>query len=199
MNFLAHLYLSKPTVPARVGNLLGDFARGLDTSAQPPEVLRGLQNHRRVDQLTDQHPAVVDARRYFSPQRRRFAGICLDVLFDHYLIRHWDQFSEQPLEPFLADCYQDLERGFVLMPPRMQQVMERMIDDDWLSSYESLENVNFALNRIAGRIRFRHRFDDPIEEIRPHYQHFEQVFLRLFPDLIDAVNSVQQRPQVTSP
>ncbi len=189
MNFLAHLYLSQPTVQARVGNLLGDFSRGLDIGSLPADVVTGLHNHRRVDALTDRHPAVVAARSCFSPQRRRFAGICLDVLFDHYLIHHWHSFSQQPLDQFLAESYRDLQQGLPLMPAQMQRVMARMIEDDWLSSYESLETVNFALNRIAGRIRFRHRFDDPIEEIRPNYQHFEAAFLSLFPDLILAVNT----------
>jgi len=189
MNFLAHLFLSPATVESRVGNLLGDFARGLDEQGLSPELKQGLRNHRRVDQLTDSHPDVVDCRRLFSPQRRRFAGICLDVLFDHYLIHHWQQFSQQPLQQFLQQCYRDLEQGLPLMPTDMQRVMGRMIADDWLSSYESLDNVNFALNRIAGRIRFSHQFEDPIVEIRPNYHQFERAFLTLFPQLIEATET----------
>ena len=42
MNHFAHLVLARPTVASTVGNLLGDFARGVDTDSLPPRVRAGL-------------------------------------------------------------------------------------------------------------------------------------------------------------
>lgn len=184
MNHLAHLFLSPPSVEARVGNLLGDFARGLDSSLLPSEVRRGLENHRAVDAFTDQHPDVKAAKTLFSSKRRRFAGVALDVLFDHYLLRHWRVFTDTPKSAFIEDVYHDLTVGRPLMPERMARVTQRMVEDDWLGAYESLDNIGLALDRIAGRIRFRNEFAGMIEEIRPLDAALEAHFLSFFPQLV---------------
>ncbi len=105
MNHFAHLVLARPTVESTVGNLLGDFARGVDLAALVPAVRAGLDNHRAVDRFTDSHPRVRAMKRAFSPARRRFAGIALDIYFDHLLIRHWDRFYARDLEILIGEFY----------------------------------------------------------------------------------------------
>jgi acyl carrier protein phosphodiesterase len=65
VNHFAHLYLARPTVESRVGNLLGDFARGLDTDRLPEAVRAGLEHHRAVDAFTDAHPEVLACKALF--------------------------------------------------------------------------------------------------------------------------------------
>lgn len=184
MNFFAHLVLAQPNVHSRVGNLLGDFARGVDITTLSPVVAEGLVNHRRVDQFTDHHSEVRQMKTCFSSQRRRFSGIALDVLFDHYLLSHWDQYSAVPKQAFITELYSDLQAGQGLMPSRMQQVTSRIAEQDWFRSYETLDGVAYALDRIASRIRFENRFDGIGEELEQHYDRFEDGFNRFFPELI---------------
>lgn len=189
LNYLAHLYFSQPTVESRVGNLLGDFARGLITETQPTAVLNGLKNHRAIDGYTDHHPQVRHLKTLFSPQRRRFSGIILDVLFDHFLIHHWERYSQQSFDAFLENAYNDLNAGYPLMPEHMQKVIHRMIQHDWIRSYTDLQHVGFALDRIASRIRFDNNFTNAHEEIEPLYELLDQGFATFFPDLIQFVAS----------
>lgn len=184
MNHFAHLFLARPTVESRVGNLLGDFARGLDVDSLVAPVRAGLINHRKVDAYTDSHPDVIACKRLFSPQRRRFAGVALDVLFDHYLLRHWQTFANTPQQAFIDSVYRDLEAGRHLMPPGMATTTAQMIDNDWFNAYCELENIGYALDRIAGRIRFRNDFAGIIEEIQVHDGVLEQHFLSFFPSLL---------------
>ena len=86
MNHLAHLFLAPDSPEARVGSLLGDFARGIVQDDLPAAVRDGLKHHRAVDAFTDQHPEVLASKRLFSPQRRRFAGVALDILYYDYLL-----------------------------------------------------------------------------------------------------------------
>lgn len=183
MNHFAHLYLARPTVESRVGNLLGDFARGLDTDRLPGAVRAGLEHHRAVDAFTDAHPEVLACKALFSTERRRFAGIALDILFDHYLLRHWNSFGHGDRGRFISELYRDLERGAGLMPDEMARVTERMVTHDWFHAYQDLDNVGAAMDRVAQRIRFRHRFAGIIEEIRPLDNELETRFLAFFPDL----------------
>lgn len=198
MNHLAHLFLAQPTTPSRVGNLLGDFARGVDTEALSAPVRHGLQNHWTVDAYTDQHPEVRASKALFSSRRRRFAGIALDVLYDHFLIRHWTTFAVVDFDAFVAGAYADLEAGEHLMPSHMATVVGRMIRHDWFDAYRDLEQVGFALDRIAGRIRFANRFDGVIEEIRAHDEELERHFLEFMPELIAYVQSRQTETPIES-
>lgn len=184
MNHLAHLFLVTPEMEVRVGSLLGDFARGLDIDRLPAGVVRGLRHHRAVDAFTDRHPEVLACKQLFSRRRRRFAGIALDVLFDHYLLRHWERYSHQGRDEFIADAYRDLQRGRHLMPESMARVIQRMIEQDWLGSYQDLDTVGYALDRIATRIRFVNEFGGVIEEVRRHDNELEQRFLKFFPELL---------------
>lgn len=189
MNHLAHLFFAQPTVQSRVGNLLGDFARGVKADELPDAMRRGLENHWAVDSYTDQHPEVRASKALFSSRRRRFAGIALDVLYDHFLIIHWAEFADRRRNSFVGEVYSDLEEGRGLMPSQMARVVGRMIRHDWFTAYGDLQQIGFALDRVAERIRFRNNFDGAVEEIEAHYDELEAHFLRFFPDLIAHVQS----------
>lgn len=189
MNHLAHLFLAQPTTESRVGNLLGDFAKGVRTEQMAPDIQRGLANHRAVDAYTDQHPEVAESRALFSSQRRRFSGIALDVLYDHFLIRHWATFATLPLDTFIGLVYRDLDKGKPLMPEHMAQVVSRIIGHDWFTAYGDFYNIGGALDRVAERIRFRNAFGGVIEELEPLHDDLEARFLRFFPDLIRHVQA----------
>lgn len=184
MNHLAHLFLAPDSELHRVGSLLGDFARGLDSQALPAAIRDGLRHHRAVDAFTDQHPEVVASKRLFSNQRRRFAGVALDILYDHYLLRNWHRFSAVAVDDFIDQVYRELTIHRQAMPEKMQAVTGQIVRYDWFRSYQDLDNIGFALDRVANRIRFRHSFYGIIEEIQAYDDELEAHFLSFFPDLL---------------
>jgi len=184
MNHFAHLVLAQPTVESTVGNLLGDFARGLDAGSLAPPVRAGLLNHRAVDRFTDSHPLVVEMRRSFSRARRRFAGIALDIYFDHLLIDYWDQLEQRSLEPLISGFYRRMAAGQAMMPGQdMRRVTRRMIDYDWFGSYRELEAIATSLDRVAARIRFANSFANAIEDLQRNDTLIRQGFLEFYPQL----------------
>lgn len=185
MNHLAHLFLAPDSPQARIGSLLGDFARGIVPDELPADVRHGLYHHRAVDAFTDRHPEVLASKQLFSAQRRRFAGVALDILYDHYLLRNWQHFSHVDADTFIRQIYRELDANSSLMPEPMQQVTQRIIHHDWFRSYMELENIGYALDRVASRIRFNNAFHGIIEEIKEHDSELERRFLRFFPELND--------------
>lgn len=184
MNHFAHLVLSQPTLESTVGNLLGDFARGLDQHSLPQAVLAGLRNHRAVDRFTDAHPRVLAMKRAFGSERRRFAGIALDIYFDHLLINHWQQFEQRHLESLIGEFYQRLFAGRDLMPDdNMRRVTRRMVEYDWFGSYRDIDAVAESLDRVAGRIRFENRFDNAIEDLLQNHEMIRDGFFEFYPQL----------------
>ena len=184
MNYLAHLCLAKPTADSHFGNLLGDFGGRRHLPGLPNAVKSGLENHYLVDRFTDSHPLVKEAKSYFSPQRRRFAGVAVDVVFDHFLTQHWSRFYHTPLSDFKRTSYGLLNARLPLMPAHMQRVVTSMTNNDWFKEYETLEGVGLALDNIAGRIRFTNTFAGAVDDIARHYNELDALFLAFYPELV---------------
>ena len=192
MNYFAHLVLSQPTVESTVGNLLGDFAKGVKRETLNHAVTSGLDNHRAVDRFTDAHESIQALKRLFSPERRRFAGIALDVYFDHLLMTHWQAFDSRPLQSVIDEFYQRMTEGQALMPStHMRDTTQRMVEYDWFGSYRELDSIAHALDRIATRLRFKNRFDNSIEEILTNQGEIDDVFLVFFPELLEHVQNLR--------
>jgi acyl carrier protein phosphodiesterase len=190
MNFLAHCLLAQANGHSLVGNLLGDFCKGVDTSSLPRNIYLGLMNHRAVDKFTDQHLEVLKAKQYFSTHRRRFAGIAIDVLFDHFLIKHWSLFCEISFEEFKKQTYHYLIDNLSLMPSEMASVITRVVQQDWFASYQQIGGVGLALDRIASRIRFKNQFSGCLEDIELHLDELETAFNVFFPQLQSHIHTL---------
>ncbi len=179
MNYLAHLYLSDPDDAHRLGNLAGDWVKGrLQGQPLPPRVIEGVRRHRAVDSYSDQHPLMLEAREKLPAQRRRVAGIILDMLWDHFLVRHWSDYHPRPLRDFLDDCYAGLDRLQPYWPPGAQRALPRIIEEDWLSAYGDLDAVAFSLDRIARRLRRDPGLAGAMQDVLPLYAELEADFLR---------------------
>lgn len=183
MNYLAHLFFAADNTDSRIGNLLGDFCRGVDVKNLPAAVQQGLRQHRAVDAFTDHSAEVQAAKQYFSATRRRFSGIAIDMLFDHFLIRHWSEFHPQPFDLYRHQLYQKLRADLPQMPSSMQPTVNAIIRQDWFLSYVDINQLGQALDRVAQRIRFANQFAGAALDIQAHYPELEQLFLQFFPRL----------------
>lgn len=183
MNHLAHFFLAPDSPEARVGSMLGDFIRGVDLASLPGSVRFGVRHHLAVDRFTDTHPEVLASKRLFSSQRRRFSGVALDILYDHFLLCHWEKFSNTDQNTFIQGVYAELQQHESLMSADMSRTARHMVSHDWFGSYRDLDNIGYALDRVASRIRFQNSFAGIINEIRPIHAELEEHFLSFFPDL----------------
>jgi acyl carrier protein phosphodiesterase len=187
MNYLAHALLSGNSDAAITGGLLGDFVKGRLDGRFDTEVTEAIVLHRAVDRFTDAHAIPHASRALISPARRRFAGVLVDVFYDHFLARHWSRYCDIALEDFTAHVYAILLPQRDGFPERLRHVLPHMAANDWLASYAELWAVNAALNGIARRFQ---RFPraivlvDAVIELETNYREFEEHFLAFFPELM---------------
>ena len=87
LNYLTHLFFSGPGEEALLGSLLGDFDKGNPVGRCPPAVADAIFFHRKIDSYSDRHIIPRRSRKRISPARRRFAGVIVDVVYDHFLSR----------------------------------------------------------------------------------------------------------------
>ncbi len=188
MNYLAHLFLAKPTADSQFGNLLGDFRRGVNVASYSPNVQRGLENHHTVDKFTDQHELVRQAKLLFHPSRRRFAPVAIDIYFDHLLIKHWSAFTDTPFSLFCDERFALLERRLPVMPRNMQHSVGHLITHNWFNDYAKEEGIAKAIAVVAKRIRFKNEFHKSVNDIVCNKEELESLFLSFFPQLIEHVH-----------
>ena len=183
MNFLAHALLAGPDPADRLGAMLGDFVKGPLPAGLPAPVASGVELHRRIDSFADTHPAFHRSRTRVSPQRRRYAGIMIDMFYDHFLALHWESFSGEPLEDFAAGIYELMSDHTALLPPRLAHILPYMREQDWMSSYRSPDAIATALDRMAERRLTRpNGLAGSAAELEGRYGEFEQDFVAFFPD-----------------
>lgn len=196
MNYLAHLYLARHGDDAMLGALLGDFVFGVSgPEAYPPPIRQEILLHRRIDRYTDAHPSVLAARALFTDGRRRYAGIALDVYYDHLLARDWARWSDIALDAFTSRFYTHLLANHAQLPARLQTIAPLMAQHDWLGSYRERATVDRAVRRIATRLsRNGDKLVACLEDLRMHEPAIERGFEALLSDLVVQAGELRSAP-----
>lgn len=153
MNFLAHALLAGDDPALIVGGVVGDWIKGVLPGALPPDLARGVALHRAIDAHAETHHAFCLSRTRISPARRRYAGVLVDMYYDHLLARDWTQHHAQPLSAFCRDIYLHIEYRMRDLPEAAHPALSMMAREDWLSSYANVEGIADVLARMSHRAR----------------------------------------------
>ena len=152
----------------------------------------GIRLHREIDRFTDQHPVVAKACREISTDRRRLAGIIVDIAFDYYLTRHWSQFSNEERESTISRGYATMamvaSTGF---SRKTQSLISKMRSSDWLTAYGTLEGQQLTFRRVSRISPAIANLKGAEEEIVKNDSIFEQCFLDFYPELMRNVSNFQ--------
>jgi acyl carrier protein phosphodiesterase len=192
MNYLAHLFVAPNDPESRLGNACADFVKGAVPTTYPLRVQAGIRLHRSIDAFTDNHPVLRSCAQLFEPEYRRYAGVMLDVTFDHLLARSWTDFATLPLSEFVSDVYRDLIATASLAPTKFLPVIESMTEWDWLSSYMEPQSVERMLHSIAARLRRPNPLRDAAKAVFAVETELESAFRTFLPQL--AIFATQQDP-----
>ena len=187
MNWLAHVFLSEPSVEFRLGNLLADIVKGQDREGMGTDFLRGIQGHQVIDSFTDSHPVVRRSRARVDSGQRRFSGVLVDVFYDYFLATNWERYSPVHLPVFTTDFYADISATPIALPQQAQATVDRMIRHDMLGAYTQIDAVEQSLRRLSMRLSARwHRpfmLEAGVADLRAHHDAFAADFAEFFPQL----------------
>ena len=195
MNVLAHALLAGDDAALRLGGILGDFTHGTPDEALPARVRDGIYLHRAIDGFTDNHDEVRAARERMPPPFRRYAGILLDVWFDHCLARDFARWSDEPLGTFSDRYRAELHEAMPLLPERLRRFLTYMDRYDLPAGYARLERVEHALAGLSTRLSRANPIAEAVPVLMADEAALRDTFERFFPDLrAFAADCVRQPP-----
>lgn len=183
MNFLAHIYLSGENDLVKIGNFMADGIRGNDYLKFPDEVIKGILLHRQIDTFTDLHPIYRKSKHRLHEKYGHYSGVIMDILYDHFLAKNWNEYSYEKLEDYVESFYKSLENNKAILSEKTKSIVPYMIDQNWLASYASLAGIEKILFQMDYRTKHRANMQEAIVELQEFYFQFEEEFTLFFEEL----------------
>ncbi|WP_411895601.1 ACP phosphodiesterase [Winogradskyella sp. A2] len=189
MNFLAHIYLSGNNELVTIGNFVADGIRGKKYMQYPDEIQVGILLHRAIDTFTDAHAVFRRSTKRLHKPYGHYSGVIIDIFYDHYLAKNWDQYSNKPLDIYVDNFYKSLEENFEILPPKFKHLTPFMIEGNWLLSYAKIDGIQSVLNGMNRRTEGRSKMNLATKELKLFYNEFENDFTEFFTELIAFSNT----------
>lgn len=183
MNFLAHIYLSGDNDLIKIGNFMADGIRGKHFENYPLDVQKGIILHRAIDTFTDAHPIFRQSTKKLHEKYHHYSGVIVDVLYDHFLAKNWNQYSDEKLDDFVERFYQSLYDNNKILSNRTKDIMPYMIAHNWLVSYQTIEGIHRILTQMDGRTKNQSQMRFATNELSEFYSEFEEEFTNFFQEL----------------
>ena len=188
MNFLAHIYLSGDNDLIKIGNFIADGIRGKQFETFPAEIQKGIILHRAIDTYTDAHPTFRQSTKKLHEKYHHYAGVIIDVFYDHFLAKNWKTYSDENLEDFVKRFYDSLTENHALLTERTQHLMPVMFRENWLVSYQTIEGIHHILTQMDRRTKNTSKMQFASNELKEYYTEFETEFTAFFEELKQHVN-----------
>lgn len=188
MNYLAHIYLSGANEEILVGNFIGDYVKGFELSKYPETMRKGIMLHRHIDSFTDTNLIVKRSKTRMAEKYRKYAGIIVDIFYDHFLVNTWHEYSNAPLEEFILQVHEILCRHLDALPEGVRLFLPSFIKNNWIQKYSTIEGIEDVLHRMSSRTTLPEETEYAIKVLREDYDKFQAEFSAFFPSLISYVS-----------
>ncbi|MDA8428569.1 MAG: ACP phosphodiesterase [Geobacteraceae bacterium] len=180
MNFLFHMLLSGADDQVLIGNFMGDFVKGPQLERFPERVRQGITLHRRIDSFASRAEPFQASRRRLDPHYGLYRGVLVDLFYDHFLVREWRLWSDEPFERYLARTRAIIERQRCELPERLQRLVP-IIFDELLPSYGRVDGIATALERMSRRVTRANPLAGGEAELLRHYDALQADFHGFMP------------------
>ena len=188
MNYLAHAVLSFENAPVLVGQFIADDVKGNQWMRYEAEIQRGILLHRFIDDFTDRHAAVLLLKSKLYPALGKFAGVALDVIFDHCLSLRWESHFQNERIESIAGIYGTLSSNRVHLSEKQRYILDKMLEHDWMNMYAGKQGTAEILLQMSKRIPLINPLHRAWEAFEMHEAAVFSTFDEFFPELLSAAN-----------
>ena len=183
MNFLAHIYLSNDNDYIKIGNFIADSIRGKHYDHLPADIQKGIILHRAIDTFTDLHPVFRQSTKRLHERYHHYAGVIVDIFYDHFLAKNWSKYSNEDLGDFAENFYQILRDNTPFLNEKILGMMPYLIKQNWLFNYQFMDEIARTLRQMDQRTKNNSQMQFSIEELQEFYTDFENEFTVFFEEL----------------
>ncbi len=162
---------------------MADGIRGKQFEHFPEDVQRGILLHRFIDTYTDSHDIFRKSTKRLHERYHHYAGVIVDIVYDHFLAKNWSQYSDEKLELFVKRFYHSLHDNYDILTEKTQGLMPYMIERNWLLSYRTTEGIHNILTQMDRRSKNISQMQYAIEELIQFYDEFEEEFTLFFEEM----------------
>ncbi|WP_264554247.1 ACP phosphodiesterase [Flavobacterium sp. N2038] len=188
MNFLAHIYLSGDNDLIKIGNFMADGIRGKQFEHFPKDVQKGILLHRFIDTYTDSHDVFRQSTKRLHEKYHHYAGVIVDIVYDHFLAKNWSKYSDENLEDFVDRFYNSLHENHAVLTEKIQGLLPVMTRENWLLSYRTIDGIQHILTQMDRRSKNISKMQFATAELKEFYTEFEQEFTAFFEDIQEQAN-----------
>jgi acyl carrier protein phosphodiesterase len=157
--------------------------KGKNIDGYPAEVKKGILLHRCIDSFTDGHAITRSSKKIVADKYGLYAGIVVDIYYDHFLSANWHLYSKIPLREYIRDRYSMLDSGFSMFPTGVKSWFPYFIKSNWLETYTSLAGLNMVFKRMSHRTSLPDHAEYAISQLEQHYEWLEGNFFDFFSEL----------------
>jgi len=162
---------------------MADGIRGKHYEHLPSDIQKGVILHRAIDTFTDSHPVFRQSTKRLHDRYHHYAGVIVDVIYDHFLAKNWAKYSDENLADFVERFYQILRDNTQHLNEKTIAMMPYMIKHNWLFSYRYVDGIARILYQMDQRTKNNSKMQFSIEELQEFYNEFENEFTVFFEDL----------------
>ena len=148
-----------------------------------PQIVKGIELHRAIDEFTDSHSLVTESKNRLRPKYRHYAGVIVDVFYDHFLARNCNQYHPDLLPDYADKAYAIIQSFDPILPKEVKFMMPYMIKGNWLVNYSRIDGINRALSGMARRTPYESKMEEASQDLEKDYDAFKQEFDQFFPQL----------------
>ncbi len=186
MNYLAHTLISKNHIDYQLGNLLADPLKGKMWNGSSQLHRDGVAMHKAIDVFTDSNIHVAQAKDYLG--NGYLKGVVMDILFDHYITKYWEDFVRVDLEYFIQIFYHQADKHRSALPIAGQQFIKRLIRYDFFHLYRDFTTLKHVFKkfdqRLSASILVKETTSEYLPIIKQHNKQIEREFLLFLPELV---------------
>jgi acyl carrier protein phosphodiesterase len=183
MNYLAHLYLSGENNEIKVGNFIADAVKGRSYMKYAQGIQDGIILHRKIDQFTDTHLVFIQSKKKLNNHYSLFSGVVIDIFYDHFLSKFWNEFSSIPFDKFTKEAYNLMFSNFAILPNQVKYFLPFMAKNNWLKIYGDIKGIERVLKGLSKRTSLPDKTSFAIDILQSEYEALKEEFFMFFSDI----------------
>lgn len=168
---------------------MADSLHGRKPETFPEDIKNGILLHRAIDTFTDAHPVFRQGTKRLHPSYHHYAGVIMDIYYDHFLARNWKKYSDIPLTEYAQRFYNLLHHNMDLLTDKTKNIIPYMVQHNWLVNYGTIQGIGRTLTQMDRRSQNKSGMQYAIKDLLDNYTAFETEFTLFFDEAITFAQS----------